>query len=131
MKKNILLFILAIGGSVAFAQTLNKMKLDSFTNALDKNNKCMGSLCISKNGNVLYTKSMGHAVENWPERMHADQDTKYRIGSISKMFTAVMIFQLVDEKKIKRSDLLSKYFPEVPNAKKITIDNLLNHRSGL
>jgi CubicO group peptidase (beta-lactamase class C family) len=47
------------------------------------------------------------------------------------MFTAVMIFQLMEEKKLSLETTLSKYFPEVPNAKKITIAQLLNHHSGI
>jgi CubicO group peptidase (beta-lactamase class C family) len=47
------------------------------------------------------------------------------------MFTATMIFQMIDEGKIKLSTTLDTFFPDLPNSKKITIGNLLNHRSGL
>ena len=60
-----------------------------------------------------------------------DPATKYRIGSISKMFTAVMIFQLIDEGKLRLNQKLRDYFPQLPNADKISIEEMLYHRSGL
>jgi CubicO group peptidase (beta-lactamase class C family) len=56
---------------------------------------------------------------------------KYRIGSITKMFTAAMIYQLFEEGKLKPTDTLDKFFPQIPNAKKITIAQILAHRSGI
>ena len=47
------------------------------------------------------------------------------------MFTAVMIFQLAEEGKLKLSDTLDKFYPQIPNASKITIEHLLTMRSGL
>jgi len=47
------------------------------------------------------------------------------------MFTATMIFQLIEEGKLTLNDRLANWFPELPNAQKITIGNMLNHRSGL
>jgi D-alanyl-D-alanine carboxypeptidase len=57
--------------------------------------------------------------------------TRYRMGSITKMFTAVMIFQLIEEKKLTLDTKLATFFPQLPNAKTITIGQLLSHRSGL
>jgi CubicO group peptidase (beta-lactamase class C family) len=47
------------------------------------------------------------------------------------MFTAAMIFQLIDEEKLKLNSTLASYFPQLPNAKKITVEQMLYHRSGL
>ncbi len=58
-------------------------------------------------------------------------DDRFRIGSITKTFTATAILQLVDEGKLKLDDPLSKYQPEVPNGGNITIRELLNMTSGL
>jgi len=58
-------------------------------------------------------------------------DTKYKIGSISKTFTTVLVFKAIDENKLKLTDNIDRYFPSIENAKKITIDNLLCHRSGI
>jgi D-alanyl-D-alanine carboxypeptidase len=55
----------------------------------------------------------------------------FRIASITKTFTATAVLQLVDEGKLKISDKLSKWYPDFPNAEKITVDDLLRMRSGI
>jgi D-alanyl-D-alanine carboxypeptidase len=55
----------------------------------------------------------------------------FRIASITKTFTATAILQLVDEGKLETSDKLSEWYPDFPNAEKITIDDLLRMRSGI
>lgn len=117
--------------SFVFGQTFNKAKMDSLFNALETNNKAMGSICISKDGKEIYSKAIGHSFIDGESKTKADVNTKYRIGSISKMFTATLIFQLIDEKKLTLNDKLDKYFTQLPNATKITIEQLLGHRSGL
>lgn len=56
---------------------------------------------------------------------------RFRIGSITKMFTTTMILQLVEEGELKLTDTLDKFSLQIPNAKKITIVQLLAHRSGI
>jgi D-alanyl-D-alanine carboxypeptidase len=108
----------------------NKTKADSLLNLLAEKNKAMGSLAVLENGNVIYTKAIGF-IETTPEKIASTEKTRYPIGSISKMFTATLIFQLIDEGKLQLSTTLDKFFPTVPNAQKITIGNLLYHRSGI
>ncbi|MDQ3181021.1 MAG: beta-lactamase family protein [Acidobacteriota bacterium] len=123
-------FVLALFAA-GYSQTLDKAKLDKFFDTLAEKNKAMGSLAISKNGNVIYSRAVGYSQILEKEKKPSTASTKYRIGSITKMFTATMIFQLVEEGKLKLTDTLDKFFPQVPNAKLITVGNLLNHRSGL
>jgi D-alanyl-D-alanine carboxypeptidase len=133
MKNRILAILILIVLSVGnvFPQEINKPKLDSLLNILAEKNKAMGSLAISKNGTVVYSKAIGYSFISGNEKKPATVLTKYRIGSISKMFTATMIFQLMEENKISLNTTLDTYFPTIPNAGKITIGNLLNHRSGI
>lgn len=126
---SILLMGLAIGS--AYAQNVNKPKLDSLLDRLDQKNKAMGSLSISKNGTTLYRRAIGYSFISGKDKITATEETKYRIGSISKMFTATMIFQLIEEGKLNLTTTVDKFFSKLPNANKITISNLLNHRSGL
>ena len=91
----------------------------------------MGSLTLAKDGNVLYSRSFGYSQINGNEKKPLTAETKYRIASITKMFTAVMIFQLVEEGKLKLTDTLDKFFPQIPNAARITIGQILAHRSGI
>jgi D-alanyl-D-alanine carboxypeptidase len=111
-------FLLA--GLLSYSQPLQRAKLDSLFTALSNNNLAMASIAVSKNGHIIYQRSIGNA-----------SNTQYHIGSITKMFTAVIIFQLLEEKKLSINDTLGKFFPALPNAGLITIGNMLNHRSGL
>lgn len=113
------------------AQTLNKAKLDSLFTALATHDKAMGSLTLSQNGNVVYSRAIGYESIGATSKTPATTATRYRVGSVSKMFTATMVFQLIDEGKLALTTPLATYFPELPNAKTITVGNLLNQRSGL
>jgi len=113
------------------AQTLDKAKLDQLFDRLLEKNKGMGSLTLVKDGNVVYSRSFGYRQINGSEKKPLTAETKYRIASITKMFTAVMIFQLAEEKKLRLADTLDKFFPQIPNAARITIGQILTHRSGI
>ncbi|MBL4705566.1 MAG: beta-lactamase family protein [Flavobacteriales bacterium] len=108
---------------------LNTNKLDSLFEELDKDGKFMGSIALSYDGQIIYTNAIGFADIETNKR--ATVDTKYRIGSISKMYTASLVLKAVEEHKIKLEQTIESYFPKVENANKITIENLLNHRSGI
>jgi D-alanyl-D-alanine carboxypeptidase len=123
-------FIIILSTLNSFGQAFNGARLDSLFKALSANQRAMGSVSVSRGGRVIYSKAFGFAkLAGAPQR--ANTLTQYRIGSISKMFTAVMIMQLVEEHKLKLITPLSQFFPQVPNAAKITIDELLSHRSGI
>ena len=117
--------------TAGYAQTLDKAKLDQLFDRLLEKNKGMGSLALAKDGNVVYSRSFGYSQISGNEKKPLTVETRYRIGSITKTFTAVMIFQLVEEGKLKLTDTLDKFFPQIPNAAKITIGQILNHRSGI
>jgi len=76
-----------------------------------------------------YIAARGLAVVDPPRKIN-DSDL-VRIGSITKEFTATVVLQLVEEKRLSLNDNLDKYYPEVPNASQITIRMLLAHTSGL
>jgi D-alanyl-D-alanine carboxypeptidase len=85
---------------------------------------------------LIWTKSYGNA--DMEKKTPADADTVYRIGSITKMFTALMLEQLVDAGKVHLSDPVDKYFPQIkavqgrfPDAPPITLIQLATHTSGL
>lgn len=128
MKKFLILSLLIITNTVCFSQTFKSQRLDSLFLVLEKNNKFMGSIAVSQNGKLLYSNTIGYSdVENSKK---ADFKTKYRIGSISKMFTASLILKAIEENKISLNQTLDKYFPGIENSKQITIGNMLNHKSG-
>jgi D-alanyl-D-alanine carboxypeptidase len=131
-KATLLAAILTLSlSSTGDAQTLDKAKLDQFFDRLAEKNKAMGSLTIAKDGQELYARSIGFSQINGTEKKPLTPANRFRIGSITKMFTAAMILQLVEEGKLKLTDTLDGFYPQVPNAKKITIEQLLAHRSGI
>ena len=133
MKHKILLTLVLTLGliSSANAQGLDKAKLDQFFDRLSEKNKAMGSITIAKDGNVVYARSIGYGQINGTDKKSLTASSRYRIGSITKMFTASMIMQLVEENRLKLNDTLDKFFPQIANANKITITQILAHRSGI
>lgn len=131
MKQVFLIFIFTVSFSLSsFAQNVfNKAKMDSLITALEKNDKAMGVLALSQNGHVIYKKAFGY--KQISGKVRNNTDTKFRIGSITKMFTATMILQLIEENKLALQNKLDAYFPEVQNANEITIEQMLTHHSGL
>lgn len=111
------------------AQEIDTIKLNDYFKILHKSQKAMVSVALFSNGQPIYDQATGYV--DIEKKINANIYTQYKIGSITKMFTAVMILQLVDEKKLKLHSLLKDYFPTIKNADKITIKHLLSHRSGL
>ena len=122
----ILLLIITHSG---FSQTFDKDKLNAYLDALEKNERFMGSVAVSQNGKVVFTRSTGFAdIEN---KVKADENSRYRIGSISKTFTASLVMKAIELNKLSLNQTLNKYFPSIKNSEKITIYHLLAHRSGI
>jgi len=130
--KQLFTTVLLIGFNASlFSQTAVFKKLDSLLTALEANNKAMGSLAIRHNGKLVYSKAIGFSSNANGEQVNATPATVYRIGSITKTYTAALIFQLIQQGKLGMETLLSEYFPTIPNAGKIKIKHLLGHTSGL
>ena len=117
--------------AVSFAQAPDTAKLNQFFDRLAEKNKAMGSLTIARNGNIVYSRAIGFSQINGSEKKPLTTGNRFRIGSITKMFTAAMIYQLVEARKLKPDETLDKFFPQIPNAQKITIAQILAHRSGI
>jgi CubicO group peptidase (beta-lactamase class C family) len=129
MKNIYSTFILIFFALASFSQNFDKAKMDSLFATIESHQKGMGSVSIFVDGKPVYQNTIGYA--DIETGLRANAGTKYRIGSISKTFTAVIIMQLIDEDKLTLDTKLSGFFPEIPNAGEITIENLLRHRSGL
>lgn len=128
LTKTLTALVCAVVCTACGQQTVEK-KLDAYFNALDGH--FMGSIVVQQDGKTIYQRSMGWAdLEN---QIPATAETQYRIGSVSKTFTAVLVMKAAAEGRLSLSDSIAKYFPDakIPNAEQITIDQLLQHRSGL
>jgi len=131
MRRLLMLSAIILLVQTGFAQTFNKAKMDSLMDAISANNRAMICVAIRQSGELLYSRAIGYSNIDATNKTPATTQTRYRIGSISKVFTSVIIFQLIEEGKLTFATPLAKFFPELPNADKITIAQMLNHSSGL
>jgi CubicO group peptidase (beta-lactamase class C family) len=131
MKKLTLIIILlffCISISVSFGQSSN---IDNSLNSYVKDHSFSGTILIQKDDQVQYHKSFGFS--NRQFSTPNTNETKYKIASITKLFTSVLIMQLYEQGKIDLDSSVKTYLPGYASngASKITIRNLLNHTSGL
>ena len=105
-------------------------KVDTYMQALVTLDRFSGSILIAREGEVLLSKGYGlanreHGVLNTPQ-------TKFRLGSVTKQFTAMAILILQDQGKLQVREPISKVLPNCPDAWiPVTIHHLLNHTSGI
>jgi D-alanyl-D-alanine carboxypeptidase len=107
-------------------------ELDSYLSSLVSENKLSGAVLIAKDGILVASKAAG--IANKATGAPITLNTKFNLGSMNKMFTAVAIAQLAQAKRLSFDDLISKHLPDYPNkevAGKVTIHHLLTHTSGM
>jgi D-alanyl-D-alanine carboxypeptidase len=98
---------------------------------LTRKDQFSGAVLVARHGRVLLEKAWGRA--NRQARAPNTPDTKFRIGSMNKMFTAVATLQLVEAGKLALEDPIGKYLPDYANkdvASKVTVRHLLTHTGG-
>ena len=132
--KNFFLFIITLFSVSAFSQspqvTEGKVeKINDYIDYLVGENQIIGSVSIFENGSKVYGNTFGH--ENQEYKTVTELPILFQIGSISKLFTSVLLHKLVDSKKLSLDKKLSDYYPNIPNASRITLDQMLKHTSGL
>ena len=106
-------------------------ELDVFVGSYAMEHHFNGSILIQKHGHTRYAKSFGLA--NIPFDIPSSQQTRYKIASITKLFTSVLILQLYEQCKIDLGKPIQIYLPEYKGeaGSKVSIQQLLNHTSGL
>jgi CubicO group peptidase (beta-lactamase class C family) len=114
----------------AFAQD-KVAKIDELMSLYQKYGQFNGSVLVAEHGKVIYKKGLGLANMEW--NIPNEPDTKFRLGSITKQFTATLILQLVEQGKVKLDGKVSDYLPEYrkDTGARMTIHHLLSHTSGL
>lgn len=131
MRSLILLFVL-ITSSFLFSQEPlitkeKRQKIKNYIKHFEDHNKLMGTVSIFEQGEEVLNNTFGiHNIQS-----NSIENRKYAIGSITKMFTAVLLAKLNEKHSISLDEHLSIYFPSVPNAENITLKQMLNHTSGL
>lgn len=105
-------------------------QVEEYMAARVKRDHFSGSILIAKGGKVLY--SQGYGMANLEHDAPNTPQTKFRLGSITKQFTAMAVLILQERGKLNVHDKVKKHFPEAPKAwDEITIEHLLTHTSGI
>lgn len=131
IKKQFVLFVLMLmTATAAMAQDSAKKIEDLMKNYYDYG-QFNGSILVAEKGKVIFAKGFGMADMEW--EIPNQTDTKFRIGSVTKQFTAALIMQMVEEGKIKLDGKITDYLPDYrkDTGGKVTIHQLLNHTSGI
>ena len=121
------LFIYLFSFQKVNAQTAIKEKLDGLLNGFS--NASGGVVVVLEKNSVLYSGSYGYANLEW--NIPNSADIKYRIGSLTKTFTALAVLQLEEEKKLSLQDKVQIWLPDLDIDERITISHLLSHTSGI
>ncbi len=116
--------------NATFAQT-KAAKIDVLISQYVANKQFNGTVLVAEKGQVIFKKGYGMANMEW--NIANTPDTKFRLGSVTKQFTAMLIMQLVETGKIKLTDPVTTYLPDYPKSTgdKITVHHLLTHTSGV
>lgn len=105
-------------------------KFDEYLNAITKQDRFSGSVLVARDGKVLFSKGYGLANVEW-DILNTPQ-TKFRLGSITKQFTAASILLLQERGKLSVKDPICKYVENCPKTwEPVTIHHLLTHTSGI
>jgi CubicO group peptidase (beta-lactamase class C family) len=125
------LIILLLSAQAAVAYAIETNPLDEMFAFLEHNNLFNGVALIVDRGEVVAERAIGYANFEW--NIPNTLETRFKIGSISKQFTAMLTLMLVEEGRLSLSDPVGKYIPEIgrPWAEAVTIHHMLCQTSGI
>ncbi len=135
MKKIIFILILLIIWLLTLVQQVDAStvteEINRFLSQCHQYHYFKGSVMVESQGKVIYQNGFGLADRVW--KIPVTVKTKFRLGSISKQFTAFLILRLVQEGKLNLHAMVSDYIPEYPakTGRLITLHHLLCHSSGI
>ena len=120
----------AMGVAQGTDEAAVKTRLDQVASSYTTGNAFMGTVLVVDGDRVLLDKGYGMADLEWG--IANAPDVKFRLGSLTKQFTATLVLLLQQDGKLKIDDPVSKHLPDAPKAwEKITLANLLGHTSGI
>lgn len=124
---HIMFFLLS--NLIVSGQTID-LRFDEYMNATVKLGRFNGYVLIARGGKTVFSK--GYGMANFEEDIPVTQQTKFRLASITKGFTAMAVMMLHEKGKLKLQDSICKYLVDCPETwKLVTVRNLLNHTSGI
>jgi CubicO group peptidase (beta-lactamase class C family) len=123
------LFAILLLSSAAMAQNVDS-RMDQVVQSFVSNKQFMGTVLVARGDQVVFSKGYGSANLEWA--IPNTPQTKFRLGSVTKQFTAASILLLEERGKLKTDDLVKKYLPDAPAAwDKMTIFHVLTHTAGI
>lgn len=102
-------------------------KLAENINQKIKNSNTAGTFLVVKNNQIVNFENYGNEIESSTNPM----ETTYMLGSVQKLVTSILLAKLIENNEISLDTSLATYYPEIPNSKNITIDQMLSMTSGL
>ena len=125
-----ILALLFLTATTASAQTRSEA-IDRLMQSYAAERQFNGSVLVAEKGNVIYSHGFGLANMEW--NIPNTPTTRFRLASVSKQFTAMVILQLAQEGKLDLDEKVIAYLPEYPKpqGEMITIHHLLTHTSGI
>jgi CubicO group peptidase (beta-lactamase class C family) len=106
-----------------------EVKIDPLFSQIVQSNWPGAAVLAARDGKIIFDKGYGFAQVESQTTMTTD--TRTRIGSITKQFTAAAIFKLAEARKLSIDDHVSKYIPDWPRGNEVTLRHLLTHCSGI
>jgi CubicO group peptidase (beta-lactamase class C family) len=125
MLSRFALFVLLAGSCLA----QDAARMDQIVQSYVANQQFMGTVLVARGSEVLFSKGYGFANLEWD--VPNTPNTKFRLGSVTKQFTAASILLLEERGKLSVSDPVKMYLPDAPAAwDKITVFHVLTHTAG-
>ena len=124
----LLFFLFAYPNSADAQRSADTEKLDSYFKELQSNDRFSGSVILMKGDDILFQNAYGSIDKDGTP---ATPQSLYRVASITKSYTSALILRFVEQGDLSLKTTLNSYFPGIPNAEQITIEQLLRHQSGL
>ncbi|HET9524893.1 MAG TPA: serine hydrolase [Pyrinomonadaceae bacterium] len=130
LRYSLALLVLIVSQQMALAQD-HAAKVQEVLTLANKYRQFNGSALVAENGKIIYKG--GHGMANMEWNIPNTPETKFRLGSITKQFTAMLALQLVEQGKLKLDGKISDYLPDYRKdiGEKVTIHHLLTHTSGI
>jgi CubicO group peptidase (beta-lactamase class C family) len=120
---------MAVTGAVAAEAPSLEKRVDAYLKPLLDEDLISGSVLIARKGRIEVAK--GYGLANREHHVRCTADTKYRLASMTKSFTAMAIMLLEERRLLSVEDNLNKYIPDYPRGDRITLHHLLTHTSGV
>jgi hypothetical protein len=128
-REDVVQFLLEKGADPSIQMPANEDVMDTIFEEATEDNSPGAAVLVAKDGEILYQKGFGFA--DVEERIPITPETKFRIGSVTKQFTAAAILKLQEDGLLSVNDKLSKFIPDYLRGDEVTIHHLLTHTSGI